>query len=263
MTEESQRHRLRTTFEEVAELYDRVRPTYPAELFADLIAACGLRPGARVLEIGCGTGQATLPLAERGLEIVCVELGADLARIARRNLAELPRVEIVNAPFETWNGDAEPFDAVVAFTTFHWLDPAVRYEKSRRLLAANGALAIVRTDHVQGEKAEPFWADVQADYVALGEDKQSLPRPEDVADMSAEIDASGRFHTTAVFRYVWDVTYNADEYVAVLDTYSGHRTLDDETRARLYARIRARIEATPNRTVTKSYLATLNVASAL
>ena len=49
----------------------------------------------------------------------------------------------------------------------------------------------------------------------------------------------------------------------MLDTYSGHRALDDQTRAHLYARIRARIEATPGRSVTKSYLATLNVAKAL
>jgi SAM-dependent methyltransferase len=263
VTDESERNRLRTTFDEVAEQYDRARPTYPAQLFDDLVAAAGLRPGARLLEIGCGTGKATLPLAERGLEIVCVELGAGLARVARRNLASFPRVEIVNAPFETWEGSAGSFDAVAAFTAFHWLDPAVAYEQSHRLLTAGGTLAIVTTDHVRGEIVEPFWAEVQEEYVALGEDEDSLPRPDDVPDLSAEIDATGRFGTTAVHRYVWDVVYRADEYAAVLDTYSGHRALDDETRARLYARIRARIDATPNLTVTKSYLATLNVARAL
>ena len=81
------RRRLRTTFEEVPELYDRARPHYPAELFGDLVSFGRLGPGSRVLEIGCGTGQATLPLAERGFEVVCVELGAGLAEVARRKLA--------------------------------------------------------------------------------------------------------------------------------------------------------------------------------
>ncbi|MGH3993609.1 MAG: hypothetical protein ACRDSN_14250, partial [Pseudonocardiaceae bacterium] len=47
---------LRETFEEAPELYDRVRPGYPEELFDDLGRLVGLRPGSRVLEVGCGTG---------------------------------------------------------------------------------------------------------------------------------------------------------------------------------------------------------------
>ena len=45
-------------FEEVPELYDRVRPTYPDELFADLVGFTGMSRRAVVLEVGCGTGQA-------------------------------------------------------------------------------------------------------------------------------------------------------------------------------------------------------------
>jgi 16S rRNA A1518/A1519 N6-dimethyltransferase RsmA/KsgA/DIM1 with predicted DNA glycosylase/AP lyase activity len=91
---------LRATFAEDAERYDRARPGYPAELFDDLASLNGLRPGDRILEIGPGTGQATVPLARRGLRIVAVELGASLAAIARRNLAPFPDVEVVDAAFE-------------------------------------------------------------------------------------------------------------------------------------------------------------------
>lgn len=51
----------------------RARPGYPPQLFADLAQLAHIGPGSRVLEIGCGTGQATVPLAERGGEIVAVE----------------------------------------------------------------------------------------------------------------------------------------------------------------------------------------------
>ena len=59
-------------FEQVPELYDRARPVYPPDVFDDVVTLAGLGEGARVLEIGCGTGQATLPLAERGFEVTCI-----------------------------------------------------------------------------------------------------------------------------------------------------------------------------------------------
>jgi len=93
---------LRDTFDEAPELYDRVRPDYPAAVFEDLTTLARLRPGSRVLELGCGTGQATVPLATRGFEVVAIELGAGLADVARRNLAAFPGVDIVNAAFEEW-----------------------------------------------------------------------------------------------------------------------------------------------------------------
>src|SRR5919109_1585311 len=97
--EQSDRGRLRETFNEDAELYDRARPGYPAALFDDLAALAAVGPGCRVLEIGCGTGQATLPLAERGCAITCVELGASLAGVARRKLARFPSVRVEVAAF--------------------------------------------------------------------------------------------------------------------------------------------------------------------
>jgi SAM-dependent methyltransferase len=259
------RDRLRATFEEAPELYDRVRPDYPAELFDDLVALAGLRPGARVLEIGCGTGQATEPLARRGLVIVCVELGEGLAALARRRLARFASVEVVHAAFEDWEPPAEPFDAVVGFTAFHWIDPEVRYAKSARLLARGGALAVVETKHVLPEGVDPFWLEVQEDYDAVLPSSENRPPgpPEEVGDLRAEIGESGAFGEVVVRRYLADVVYSAEEYLAVLDTYSGHRTMAPDARERLYERIRRRIEARPERTVTKTYLFTLNLARKL
>ena len=255
------RRRLRETFEEVPELYDRARPTYPAELFDDLVALAGLAPGARILELGPGTGKATLPLAERGFNVVGVELGAGLASVARRNLADFPDVEIVTVPFERWQTEAR-FDAVVAFTAFHWIDPEARYEKSARLLRDNCSLAVVSTKHVLPEDGDPFWTEVQEDYDAVVPSDENRPpqRPDEIPDLREEIEASGRFRNVAVRRYLQDTPYTADEYIAVLDTYSGHRSIPEDRRLELYRRIHARIGA---RTVRKTYLFILNVAQRL
>src|SRR5436309_3137871 len=134
MRQEERRLSLRTVFEEVPDLYDRARPTYPPQLLDDLAALAALASGASVLEIGCGTGKATLALAQRGYRVTCVELGERLAERARRNLAGFPAVEVVTADFETWQPPPQSFDAVVAFTAFHWIDPALRHEKSASLL---------------------------------------------------------------------------------------------------------------------------------
>src|SRR5687767_13722173 len=124
------RQGLRVTFDEDAERYDRARPGYPSSIFDDLAELAGIGPGCRVLEIGCGTGQATVPLAERGCEVVAVELGTELAEVARRNLARFPDVQVVNAAFERWPLPPEPFDVVLSATAFHWIDPTVRVVKS-------------------------------------------------------------------------------------------------------------------------------------
>ena len=262
----SSRRELRATFEQVPELYDRARPSYPAELFDDLAALLPER--ARIIEIGCGTGQATIPLAERGYRITCVELGAGLAEVARRKLARFPEVDVVNADFEHWEPARAEYDAVVAFTAFHWLAPDVRYAKPVSLLRERGLLAVVATEHVLPPDGDEFFRDVQEDYEAVLPDDPATKRggpvhPDEIPDLSEEIAASGGFRNVAARRYLYDMTYTADEYIAVLETYSGHRALDDATRDRLLSLIHARAAARPGGRVRKTYLALLNVAERL
>ena len=248
---------LRSTFDRDAELYDRARPGYPRELFDDLDA---LLPGKRLLEIGCGTGQATRALAERGYALTCVELGTSMAEVARRRLAAFAPVEIVVADFDTWACEPASFDGVLAFTSFHWLDPSTRFPRIAALLRDAGMFAVVGTHHVLPPSGDDFFVDVQEDYIeAVPDDPASHeggpPPPDTVEALSFDEEI---FEPVAHRRYLWELEYTADEYVAVLSTYSGHIALPDEQRERLFARIRRRIE--PRGTVRKSYLTTLDVA---
>ncbi|MGH3146129.1 MAG: class I SAM-dependent methyltransferase, partial [Rubrobacter sp.] len=87
-----------------------MRPGYPEDLFDDVVSLSGIAPGGRILEIGCGTGQATIPFARRGYRILSVELGENLAAVARRNLAAYPRAEVRTADFEELPLKAGAFD---------------------------------------------------------------------------------------------------------------------------------------------------------
>jgi protein-L-isoaspartate O-methyltransferase len=113
MPKDSKRRDLRARFDRAAGIYQRTRPVCPPQVFDDLVRLAALGPGARVAEIGCGTGQATVPLAERGMAITAVELGAGLATIARRRLAGFPSAEVLTTSFEDWNPDSARFDAIV------------------------------------------------------------------------------------------------------------------------------------------------------
>ena len=255
------RERLRGTFEEVAELYDRARPTYPPAVFDDLVELARLPEGGRVLEVGPGTGKATVDLAARGFEIVAVELGPELAAVARRNLAPFPRAEVVTADFEEWEPGRAGFDAVVAFTAFHWLSQERRFAKPAALLRRGGTLAVLATHHVSPEGGDPVWAEVQADYDAVvpSPDNRPPPPPEEIADLRADFNATGLFREIEARRYRWDVAYTADEWVSVLATYSENIAMPPAQREALFSRIRNRIAARPGGTATRHYLAVLTV----
>jgi SAM-dependent methyltransferase len=244
------------TFDSVAELYERIRPGYPGALFE------ALGPPGRALEIGAGTGQATRGLLARGWRVVALEPGPELARVARRSLAGRD-VEIVTATFEEWAGDG-PFDLVLAATSWHWLDPAVAYPKAARLLRPGGTLAIVATEPVLPEPGgDPFFRAVEQAYeaVGLGDGKGGPVPPDRVpAPDVAAIEASGLFGPPQVRRYVTEHRYGADDYLALLGTYSNHIAATEQQRGALFADIRARIAARGG-TVRRHHLRLLQTAA--
>lgn len=253
---------LRAIFDEDAARYDRARPGYPPTLFDGLAALAGLGPGCRVLEIGCGTGQATVPLAERGCEIVAVELGAQLAAVARRNLARFPRVTVATATFEAWPLPAEPFDVVFAATAFHWVDPAVRVRKAADALRPGGVLATVTTHHAAGGTVD-FFADAQRCYEhwdpATPPNLRLLPGdaiPED----GDEIVRSERFDPPEFRRYGADIAYSRATYLDLLLTYSGHRALPPPAQRGLLGCIGDLIDGRYAGRIVKHYLYELRVA---
>jgi SAM-dependent methyltransferase len=137
------RRRLRRVFEEVPELYDRVRPGYPDELFADLGAIAGLDKGSSVLEVGAGTGQATGALAALAGSVTALEPGPGLAALARRRLAAVGNAEVETSAFEDWDDRGRRFDALVAASSWHWVDPSVGWRRAHALLRPGGWLALL------------------------------------------------------------------------------------------------------------------------
>jgi len=259
------RDRLKVTFDTIADRYHQARPDYPGELYAELISATGLRSGDRLLEVGCGTGKATIPFAERGLAITCLEPGPRLADAARRNLAPFPLVQVVGQAFEDWRpARPECFDLVFSATAWHWIDPAAGYQLAWRWLRPGGYLAVWAADHVFPADADPFFREIQEVYDEIGE---GMPpgtgyfAPGEQPDHRAAIEASGLFTVTSVRHFDWEISYTAEAYIALLDTFSGHIDMAGWQRERLYGEIRRRLAARPDGKVRRHWGAALQVAA--
>jgi SAM-dependent methyltransferase len=258
---DAERERLRETFDQTAERYHRARPDYPEALYDDLVALAGLAPGDRLLEVGCATGKATLPLARRGFRITCVEMGAELAAAARRNLAGFD-VDVVQEPFEDWRSE-EPAALVYAATAWHWVDPAVRYQRARAALRPGGHLALWAQEHVFPDGGDPFFREIQDVYEEIGEGFSPgtvWPRPGELADERAGIEDSGLFEVVAIRQYAWEQVYTAAQYVELLSTFSGTMVMADWQRERLFGEVHRRLAARPDGSVRRGWGAVLTLA---
>src|SRR5215472_6866320 len=257
------RELLRRTFDRAADLYQRARPDYPEELLDDLVTVTRLAPGDRLLEVGCGTGKATLPLAQRGYRITCIELGARLAEAARRNLAGLD-VEVVERRFEDWQPRwGERFDLVFAATAWSWIDPALRYVRAWRALRPDGHLAFWNAVHVFPDGGDRFFWEIQDEYDEIGEGVPPgtvWPRPGELEESRAEIEASGLFELVHLRHFDWERLYDAEGYIELLNTFSGHIAMADWKREKLHREIRLRLGRRPVVALRRHWGAVLHIA---
>jgi len=275
----SVRLRTRHVFDTIADAYDRARPGYPPVMFADL-RRLGLAPKCRVLEVGCGTGQATRQLAATAGRVCCIELGEHLARRARENLAGLENVSVVTGDLEEVDLPPGEFDLVFSATAFHWIDPDIGFGRAAALLAPGGSLALAANAHVDGgtqmEIAEAVrelhrrYCPEVGDWTfptatGLG---ASARAGGDVAHVWARVDrsfqepadVSGLFQDPVVATYEWTESYQRDDYLVMLGTHSPYATLRADQRAQLFDGIGGLIDDHLGGAITKPYLAILAVA---
>ena len=128
------------SFEAVAAEYERHRPEYPEEALRWAAGLLGLEPGARVLDVGAGTGKLTRGLVGLGFEVVAVEPGAPMLEQLR---AAVPEVEAREGSAESIPLPGEDFDAAFAGQAFHWFDREQALPELHRVIGMGGGLALL------------------------------------------------------------------------------------------------------------------------
>ena len=249
-------------FNEVPELYDRVRPGYPDELFADLVAVTGLDERSSVLEVGCGTGQATRSLAALRCSVTAVEPGADLAAFARQRLVGFGNVEVEQSTFERWDDRGRRFDLVVAASSWHWVDPSIGWRRAHDVLRPGGWMA--QLGHVVVHRpGEPEMYAETADLherFAPGDPGWGHPPLEDDVRGAAEVeDAGGLFGPTIVRWHPTVQWFDGEGFADLLRSTSLYRRLDPGVREPLLDAIAERIRTRMGDRAPRRYLSVLRL----
>lgn len=237
----------RLAFGQVAELYHRARPGLPAATVDAVIDAADLKPASRIFEVGAGTGKATVQLAARGLDVLAIEPSPEMARVARATCAQFDRVEIVEADFEAWR-PRERRAALISVQAWHWIDPAIRYQRAHEALLAGGTLVAIwtfpdwRQCSLRGQLSHAY-AEAVPQMVA---DFPMHPDSQPAAlagDWHAEIDGGGWFEGPRVRTFPWVQGYAAAAYTSLLQTHQDHILLAPRRRASLLDAITEVIDA--------------------
>jgi len=130
--------RLGDTFHRVSEEYDRGRPRYPPAAVAAMLE--GLPEGPDVVDIGAGTGQLTVALADAGARVTAVEPGPETRSLLERRVGE--GVHVLDARAEELPLDDSSVDLVVCADSFHWLDAELAAAEFRRVLRPGGRVCL-------------------------------------------------------------------------------------------------------------------------
>ena len=237
----------RLVFGEDPELYDKARAGYPADLVSEVMSFGSLVRGDRAVEVGAGTGKATVAFARAGLQITAIEPSPEMAAVSSRNCAAFPEVSVVVSAFEDWDGGGELRDLVFAAQSWHWIDPSVRYAKAATLLRDGGTLALMwhRTDWAGEELHDELDELYRRVDPELRERNPGFPGLDWAAQddlLIAEIEASGFFEGAEDRTFHRVDTFGADGFVNLLATQSDHRLLPDERRIALFSELRGLIE---------------------
>jgi SAM-dependent methyltransferase len=258
------RRELGRVFNEVPELYDRVRPRYPDELFADLVTVAGLDERSAVLEVGCGTGQATRSLAALGFPVTAVEAGAELAALARRRTAGFGDVTVETSTFEQWDDRGRRFDVLVAASSWHWIDPSIGWRKAHDVLRPAGWVALL--GHVvvrRPDQPEVYaeTADLHERFVPGHTGWGHPPTEDDVRTTDGGWgpveDPGGLFGAPVVRWYPMVQWLDGTGFADLLRTLSLYRGLDPDVREPLLAAVAERIRTRMGDRAARRYLSVL------
>lgn len=229
----------------VVEAYDRGRPRYPGALIQRAIEVAHLCPDSKILEVGCGSGIATINFAQLGYAISAVEPNREFCQVAERRLASFPKVQLIQQSFEEWQVKPQAYQIVLAANAWHWISSNIKYVKAAQTLRDDGSLVLLWNSSL--EPSHEVYQVLNQVYQAYapaiapeyeGREKQA----EIVAGLGKPVENSGLFEPPSTEVIPCEQTYSVDRYLDYLSSGSQYVALESQVRANLFSGLRTVIE---------------------
>jgi SAM-dependent methyltransferase len=238
----------RNVFGEAVDQYANARPGYPAQLIDDVLAFGD--PVSDVLEVGAGTGKATIAFAARGVTLTCLEPDPRMAARLEIECVSFPNVSIVIAGLEQWVPPS-PFDALIAAQSWHRVDPGRRWDLAHNAVRTGGTIAlfwnkyIVADDELRGE-LEQIDRRFDVDNGSSPNGVTTATFPEEIVLEEGwpayDLASDARFEDLVSHRYRRAQTYSTATYLDLLASTSSYRIIDDTARDALMVEVASVIE---------------------
>jgi SAM-dependent methyltransferase len=247
----------------VVEAYDRARPRYPQQLIQRSMEVANLTPNSRILEVGCGSGTATVDFAQLGYAIDAVEPNVEFCRLAERNCAAFPQVKIYPQSFEEWQVRPKEYQIVLAANAWHWISTDIKYVKASQTLKDGGFLVLL-----WNMSLEPSYEVYQVlDEVYQAHVPTIAPKYEGRETQTEILEGLGKLvGDSGLFEYPitatmpCERTYQVDRYLDLLSSYSQYITLDLQVREALFSALRTTIKQQLNGEIQLFNLAAFQIA---
>ena len=249
-------------YSDVVNAYDRTRPRYPNQLLHRVQEIGQLRLGKNLLEIGSGSGIATIELAKLGLKVVAVEPSLSACDLAQSKCADYPQVEFINSTFEEYQLTGDKFDAVVASTSFHWVTPEIRSQKTASVLRNGGYLILLWNTPPQPktEVLQELAVVYRTFAPELTQQEDIKSHQQNIAKFGQEIIDSGYYQDLISEQMICQIDYTVDEYLTLLTTLSPYIRLKSSQRNTLLIELKKVLQSNYGDSLGLSYLSMLQAA---
>lgn len=240
-------------FDEAVLNYEKRRPNYGTELFKDIIKYAEITMDKSVVEIGCGTGQATEPFLKTKCKVTAVELGENLASYTREKFKAYENLNVIRSAFEDFDCEDNKFDMLYSATAFHWIPDEIGYKKAYSKIKKGGTIALFWNRPSTSDKDNPLHGKIQSVYnKVLPQWGSKVISEEERSRMYStilnKIEQYG--FTNIEFKLYHNIRkMTGVEYIELLNTYSDHLALEQSIKSQLFDGIRTAIEEHGNEVI--------------
>lgn len=233
---------LNWTFDTVADTYEKLRPGYVDELYQTIFEYKPINNQSRVVEIGIGGGQATVPFLKTGCKLIAVDYGENFCEICREKFKVYSDFSAISGKFEdiVFNGE---YDLIYSASAFHWIPEEIGYEKVYDMLRCGGVFARFANHPFRDKRKPELSAEIDriyAEYYYKYHNKEPEPPveyTEEQAHNRALVAEKYGFTDIQYKLFYRTRTFSAKEYIMLLGTYSDHIAIEEKIRAEFFSKI--------------------------